>query len=780
MHMSHHHSDVPLPAPLHVPSGNASLLEALWRRRLTLAFTLALCLFVASVYLLCATRIFVAGAKVLLEQNAPAALNDNHNAFVPSETYVQTQADVFLSGPVVSRALDAIDYRALKTFGPAGPDPVDWVRRSGKLKVDVARKSDVVVVSMESPSAEEAALIANAIVKAYIVEQSLRQRSMGGDMAAALRHERGQLSLKRDEALALMQNFRRENDTLSFATDRANIAVERTATLSAAQTTAEMTAMELRAQWEATRKALSNPESLSAFVESQQFRAKDAGDHEYDDLRAQLIQQMLALSTASAMQGPRNSRVQSLEWVVNSLRTRIVEKERAIASAHLVSLSTQLSTAEDNERQLRAAMHAERTHLLALGPQAAEYAKLEAEVSRIQKQCDLLDARLAEVTVNELEAEPMNVQFLEPAHAETKPIKPNKAMVLGAALMVGWILGIGLALGREWRDARLRSPQEIVRFLGTPVLAAVPPINARLSPVARGQILYLDPHSPSAEAYRSIRTSLHLGPCRDARTLLLASPTSGDGKSTTASNLAIAFAQAGCRTLLVDCDMREPVQHLIFETDGSVGISSVVAGEKKLKEALRPTRVPSLYLLPCGPIPASPSELLAGPRFAQLMRSLLGSFDRIVIDSPPLMTVADARILAASADATIMVLRMNQSIRNYSVTSLDSLQKVGANVVGSIANDMIAVRESHYYRGSWQYASSAKRVMASVAGRLSVEQTVVTVGPVGVDLLPTGEAFAVDEPDWSADVRPNKGVERQASAAQNADASPGAGNAHAW
>ena len=289
------------------------------------------------------------------------------------------------------------------------------------------------------------------------------------------------------------------------------------------------------------------------------------------------------------MQGPRNSRVQSLEWVVNSLRERIAEKERAIASAHVVSLSTQLASAEENERQLKAAMHAERTQVLALGPQAAEYAKLEGDVLRIQKQSDLLDSRLAEVTVNDVESGPMNVQFLEPAHPETKPIKPNKMMVMGAALMVGWILGIGLAMGREWHDARIRTPQEIIA-MGTPVLATVPPINARLSPVARGQILFLDPHSPSAEAYRSIRTSLHLGPCRDARTLLLASPTSGDGKSTTASNLAIAFAQAGHRTLLLDCDMREPVQHLIFEIEGSVGISSVVAGEKKLKDAIRLTR----------------------------------------------------------------------------------------------------------------------------------------------------------------------------------------------
>src|SRR5439155_21513343 len=115
----------------------------------------------------------------------------------------------------------------------------------------------------------------------------------------------------------------------------------------------------------------------------------------------------------------------------------------------------------------------------------------------------------------------------------------------------------------------------------------------------------------------------------------------GDGKSTTASNLAIAFAQAGQRTLLIDCDLREPVQHLIFESQPQLGLSSVLTGEARLREAVRSTRVAGLYLLPCGPVPANPSELLASKRFSDVMPALIGAFDRIIIDSPPLMSVAD-------------------------------------------------------------------------------------------------------------------------------------------
>ncbi|HZL37644.1 MAG TPA: CpsD/CapB family tyrosine-protein kinase, partial [Tepidisphaeraceae bacterium] len=340
------------------------------------------------------------------------------------------------------------------------------------------------------------------------------------------------------------------------------------------------------------------------------------------------------------------------------------------------------------------------------------------------------------------------------------------------------------------RGPRLRSADEVRIALRMSVMAMVPRINPRLSSVARGQMVYLDARSPVAEAYRSIRTSLNLGSSSGARSVLIASPAAGDGKSTTASNLAIAFAQAGQRTLVIDCDLREPVQHLIFETDGTVGLTSVIAGEAPLRDAVRPTRVPGLYILPCGPVPSNPSELLAGKRFARLMSSLCARFDRIIIDSPPLTNVADGRVLAAGADATLLVLRMNHSNRRLGELALDGLQKVGAQVIGAIANDMPAGHGHHYYGGSWQYASHVKHLMLPNDGAANAASSIVQALPHasadangnesghrggnrnghstshghssgngngnGHGPSPTlpGQAddFRVEEPDWSADL----------------------------
>jgi capsular exopolysaccharide synthesis family protein len=340
------------------------------------------------------------------------------------------------------------------------------------------------------------------------------------------------------------------------------------------------------------------------------------------------------------------------------------------------------------------------------------------------------------------------VQLLEPARAGETPVKPNKPLVLGIGLMLGCVLGMGLAMLRDVQDCRVRRPEEILPLLGTPVLAMIPRINARLSPLTRGQIVRYDARSAVAEAYRSVRTALHLGTAGKAKTILIASPTEGDGKSITASNLAIAFAHAGERTLIIDCDLREPVQHLIFENDGRVGLSSVMAGEARLQDAIKGTHVTGLHVLACGPVPVNPSEMLTSKRFAQLMQALGATFDRIIIDSPPLMSFTDGQLLAAAADVTLLVLRMNQSMRQVGQMAMDALAKVGANVLGTVANDVASVRVSRKYGGAWQYAASNGRYLGVAT---NVDRPVT--GATGAMSKVKGETLTISEPEWSTDVR---------------------------
>jgi capsular exopolysaccharide synthesis family protein len=735
--------------------GSAPLLLVLWRRRMSVMIVVAACLSLAATYLVFATRIYSATAKVRIAQNAPHVYSDPQGFHGESETFLQTQADSMLATSVLSRALDTVQYHSLKTFAKVPGDPVVWLRDSGVLKVDAGRKSDIVAIAMESPYGQEAAQIANAVADAFIAEQSQEQRTTGSQMVDVLKGEKASLQKQRETCVSQMLSFQRSHGHL--ITDRANTAVEYAQATAASLQKAEVATVEAKSKRDAIANALKDPTAISAFVEGQQFQAKEGADKELDNLRTMLNGYQLEMDKSAAVQGTGNRHVQALQTVVESLKKQVADKERAMAEAELVTADATYNAAQQNEQDLRAAMQKQASTAADLSSDATTYAQLDDQAKSLLKQIEMIDGRITEISVNNISSPPLNITLMESARPTPKPVKPNKVLIMAAALMLGWLLGVGLAMAREWQDVRLRTPEEVLALLGTPIIATVPRINTRLSSVARGQIVRLDARSAVAEAYRSIRTSLHLGAGAGGKTILVCSPTPGDGKSTTASNLALAFAQAGERTLLLDCDLREPVQHLIFEADGSIGVSSVMAGEVKLQEAIVRTRTEGLFVLPSGALPGNPSEMLASKRFKRLMAALAAAFDRIVIDSPPVLSATDARVLAASSDATVMVVRMEKTARQFAASALDGLESVGANVLGTIANDvLIDARADYQYGGSWRYATRNERLLiapdAKTRGGMNAVTAQLEATVQDANKKPAeAELIAINEPDWNGD-----------------------------
>lgn len=227
----------------------------------------------------------------------------------------------------------------------------------------------------------------------------------------------------------------------------------------------------------------------------------------------------------------------------------------------------------------------------------------------------------------------------------------------------------------------------------------------RPSIVGRGQKVHLAPKSAVAEAYRTIRTAVFFGaPKGGAKTILVTSPAPGDGKSTIVSNLAIAMAQAGQKTLVIDCDFRRPVQYKIFEIDRNQGMSSVLAGRHTVDEAIQPGPVKGLDILACGPEVPNPSELLNGDMFADILKNLSERYDRVIIDSPPVTPVADSQILGALCSVTVLVLRAEKSTRRISQQARDALMSVGARILGVVVNDVSPKRGYYgYYSGYGRY-----------------------------------------------------------------------------
>jgi capsular exopolysaccharide synthesis family protein len=363
-------------------------------------------------------------------------------------------------------------------------------------------------------------------------------------------------------------------------------------------------------------------------------------------------------------------------------------EDRKIVEAYVAELEAQVQAAKREEEHVASLLAEQQNEVKQLNTVAAQYSLLQSELDGLERFAEEIYTRIKTLSLTE-DAGALNVQMVESAVVDDKPVSPKKATTLFLALLMGAAAGAGLAFLRDWTDQRLRSAEEIKQVLALPVLGVVPHIADGKTPSARGMFIHNEPMSDVAEAYRTVRTAVYFGQSGGvARTILVTSPTPGDGKTTLASNLAIAMAQAGNRILLLDADFRKPTQHKIFELDKRIGLSSVLAGEAKLEAAIHGTAVPGLDVLPCGPIPANPSEILNSQTFADMLEELMGRYDHILLDSPPIMPVTDARILAASCDATVLALRAERSTRKGAIYARDMLHSVGSQILGVVVNDV--------------------------------------------------------------------------------------------
>jgi capsular exopolysaccharide synthesis family protein len=265
---------------------------------------------------------------------------------------------------------------------------------------------------------------------------------------------------------------------------------------------------------------------------------------------------------------------------------------------------------------------------------------------------------------------------------------------------LGGLVGFGLAWLRDLLDHRLKSVEEIAAVLQLPVLGAMPFFGDKHESSQAGRIVSISPRSIAAESVRTLRTALHFGlAARDVKIIVITSPSPGDGKSTVTSNLAIAMAQADQRVLLIDADLRKPTQHAIFEVSPARGLGSVLTDRRPVEEAIIPNVIEGLDLLPCGPLPNNPVELLNNGFFADMLNQLREKYDRIIIDSPPVMPVADARVISALGDATLLVLRAERSTRRIAIAARNELWRVRATRIGVVVNGVPLRKQGHYGYG---------------------------------------------------------------------------------
>ncbi|MHC4123427.1 MAG: GumC family protein [Planctomycetota bacterium] len=663
----------------------SSLFEIM-RRHFLIIFTLVILALVAALaYLYTATPIFTSTSKIYVEQAGPKIITELEGVMTRSKNYLYTQAGLLKSTPILSSALKNLDTEKMQTFHKIDVPIIDYLKKH--LNIKVGEKDDIIGISFDSAQANEAVQVVNSVVDSYIACNSARKRSTDDEVLRILQKEKSRSDKEFTQKLKAMMDFEKNHEALAFENRNGNIILERLSLLSTAITKAELEALEVKTNYETIKSMVSDPVKLKQFVETERAKGINiSGRGERYQLSSELNRLAIALADRVRQVNANHPSVKALQNKINHTKKQLAEIDKTFANSQLTVAEQRYLAAREREENIRNSFEEQRRQAIDLKKQVGQYALLKSDWEQAKKHNKILNERIKEVDVTE-DVGALNISVLETAQPAYKPSKPQKARVVAIALVVGLILGFGIAFVLDWMDDRFRSSKEISTVLGVPVLGLVPRMSWkwRRGFSRRGQKVLLRPSSSAAEAYRNIRTAMLFGASNGkAKTMLATSPSPGDGKTTFVSNLAIAMAQAGEKTLIIDANLRKPMQHKIFKMDYKSEISGLLEGELTLDEVIHSTPIKNLDVLPARPEVANPSELLNSSAFAKVLKDLSIRYDRIVIDSPSVESLTDARILAALSDVTLLILRAGQSTRKVSLQACDRLLTVGGHLYGTV------------------------------------------------------------------------------------------------
>jgi capsular exopolysaccharide synthesis family protein len=386
---------------------------------------------------------------------------------------------------------------------------------------------------------------------------------------------------------------------------------------------------------------------------------------------------------------------------IDSLTKEIGRQSSSASGSASGSLQADYRAALARENELQAKVNQGKAGLLALRERSIQYTILQREVDTNRSLYDALLQRFKEVGVaggvgaNE-------VSVVDQATPPVRPFKPNLPFNIVIGLFVGLLLGLGTAFSIEWIDDTIKIPDDLTTKLGLASLGVIPGVGKGLA--VREQLE--DPRSQVSEAYQSVRTALQFSTNHGVpRSLLITSTRASEGKSSTTLALAQTLASLGASVLLIDADLRKPTFRGPSST--SHGLSSLLAGSGKVAECVHPTQMERLFLLPSGPIPPNPAELLATGRFKEILEEALSRFDHVIIDSPPVLGLADAPMLASGAEGTLMVIEAGAIRRAAALAAVNRLRGSEARLMGGILTKFNALKVGYGYGYGYGYGEDA-------------------------------------------------------------------------
>lgn len=707
------------------------------RKHWTIALTIAVAISLAVTFrTLREPKIYEATATVLFDPNPPRPLGQRVEAVVDmgsgsfwdNHEYYETQYKIIQSMNVALAVVADLglqhDGGFLKNTPPGTPAPTYEVSEDdaaqilrSRLKVEPVRDSRLAVVKLEDTDPHRAQRLVSAIVDKYI-EQNLDNALTSTNQATEwLRGRLDNLKSELETSEMALHEYKEDKNILSVALDdQSNMLREEMKQLNDV-----LTGVRTKREEVAARRA-----------ELAKIKAEDPKDLPASELLQNDLLKQLRSSYEGAVRerdallgggkGKNHPEVQAAEASIATTQAALLGEVRNIQRA----LDGDLAVLKRQEAGLSGLFERAKKQALDLNLLEIEYNRLRRSKENNEKLYSIVLERTKESELAKM-LRVNNVRVVDRPLVPKLPIRPQVPKSIALGVLVGLVVGIGAALVRGLLDRSIKTPDDVERELGVPSLGLLPEIGAGASSSGQGArrrrrgqvveatgapelIVHENPMSGIAEAARTIRTNLlFMAPDHPYRTLLVTSAGPGEGKTTVASCIAIAMAQAGQRVVLVDCDLRRPRIHRVFRKSTEVGLTTALLAES-IDGAVLETEVPNLWIIPAGPIPPNPAELLHSERFKALLKQVADRFDRVIIDSPPVVPVTDAAILSTLVDGTVLVIRAFKTSRELARHALRALVDIGAKRAGAVLNAVNLSRHEykysyyHYYRRDGYYS----------------------------------------------------------------------------
>jgi len=551
------------------------------------------------------------------------------------------------------------------------------------LAISPVRNSRLVDVEYASPRAYVAAAVANGIAQAYIDQSQEFKYTSSKEASDWLGQRLAEQRRQVEQSEGALQRYREQNDAVSLE-ERQNIVVQKLADLNGAVTKAKTERIQKEAAYaqirnvERDRSALDSiPAILSnPFVQQQ---------------KTQLAELQRQQAQMSEKLGARHPDMVKLRLAIETADAKI---QGEIAKV-VVSLKNDYETALSQEQSLMHALDQQKQDALVFNRKGIEYGALQREAASNRQIFESLMQRTKETGISG-ELKTSNIRIVDVAEVPQAPSSPNKLINLTVGTLGALLFSCVCVFFFEYIDDRIKSPAEIRSELGLPFLGMVPALSA----VGDGPspLLHRGVQPGFGEALRTLRTSVLFSSTADGgQTLVVTSSGPGEGKTVVATNLALALAQTGQRVLLIDADMRRPRVHEVLEKAQEPGLSNILTGDKTYDDAVLQIENTGLSVLTAGHIPPNPAELLGSKRFQNLLETLKTRFEWIVVDTPPVMAVTDAPVVAHIADAAIFVVGSGMTSRSVARTAVEQLVGANAHVIGAVLNRVDLDNNGYYY-----------------------------------------------------------------------------------